>query len=233
MRVHYLQHVPFEDLGSIEPWLMTQGHRISATALYANQTPPNVEDFDWLIVMGGPMGVYDTHEYPWLNAEKEFIRAAINNGRIVLGICLGAQLIADVCGAKVHRNAFREIGWHPLRPNLDLRDDPLTARFPDEMAVFHWHGDTFDLPEKARLLASSDACRNQGFALGDRVIGLQFHLETTEASAQALITHCASELDDSQYVQSAAEIMADPTRFQAINQLMAKILCYCESVGSV
>lgn len=232
MKVHYLQHVPFEGLGSIEPWLMAKGHTITTTAMYANQTPPMLNDFDWLIVLGGPMGVYDTQQYPWLDAEKTLIRAAIDNGKIVLGVCLGAQLIADVCGAKVYRNAHREIGWHPLRGNPVLTDHPLATLFRNEITVFHWHGDTFDLPDRAMLLASSDACPNQAFVLHDRVIGFQFHLETTKASAKALIEHCGSELDGTHFVQTADDIMAEPERFRIINHLMTKVLEYCESLAA-
>ncbi len=231
-KIHYLQHVSFEDLGSIEPWLQAQGHTMTSTALYANQTPPAAADFDWLIVLGGPMGVYDTQQYPWLTAEKALIRTAIDQGRIVLGICLGAQLIADVCGASVRRNACREIGWHPVRRNPALSDHPVAALFPSVTDAFHWHGDTFELPDQARLLASSDACSNQGFLLGDRIMGLQFHLETTEAGARALIEHGSTELDGTDYVQSATEIMADPGRFRDINQLMERVLTYLDRLGS-
>lgn len=231
MKIHYLQHVPFEGPGSMEPWLLAQGHTITSTAFHANQAPPAADAFDWLIVMGGPMGVYDTQQYPWLETEKALIRAAIDQSRIVLGICLGAQLIADVCGAKVRRNPCREIGWHPVRRNPALSHHPAAALFPSETDAFHWHGDTFELPNRAWLLASSDACDNQCFLLGDRIMGLQFHLETTEASARALIEHCGDELDGTDYVQSAAEIMADPGRFRDINRLMERVLAYLDRLG--
>lgn len=110
MRVHHLQHVPFEGLSSIESILKEKGHQLSATHLYDDQSLPSINDIDWLIVMGGPMGIYDEESYPWLSAEKRFIKEAINSGKIVLGICLGAQLIADALGARIYKNEHREIG---------------------------------------------------------------------------------------------------------------------------
>ena len=113
MRVHYLQHVPFEGIGSMEPFLIDGGHRVSSTRLYLRATLPPIDAFDWLIVMGGPMGVGDEGRYKWLAREKAFIKAVVESGKIVLGICLGAQLIAEALGAAVTKNRCREIGWFP------------------------------------------------------------------------------------------------------------------------
>jgi len=121
MRIHYLQHVPFEDLSSIDPILREKGHELTATHLYKGQQIPLVKEIDWLIVMGGPMGIYDEAKHPWLNVEKLFIKQAIESNKIVLGICLGAQLIADALGAKVCQNRHREIGWFNISrsPEVD------------------------------------------------------------------------------------------------------------------
>jgi len=229
MNVHYLQHVPFEGLGSMESWLINQGHTISVTHLYNNEELPPINNIDWLIVMGGPMGVEDQAIYPWLTKEKSYIKQAIDQNKIVLGICLGAQLIADVLGAYVIKNSFREIGWFPTQlSEATIKETDLGAALPKEFEAFHWHGDTFAIPENAIHLASSEACPNQGFVLNEKVVGLQFHLETTAASALDLTIHCKNELDNSQYVQTADEILGKPERFEKINQIMEVILSYLE-----
>ncbi|MEN8174845.1 MAG: type 1 glutamine amidotransferase [Pseudomonadota bacterium] len=224
MRVHHLQHVPFEGLGSIESVLLNKGHRLSATHLYADQPLPAVSELDWLIVMGGPMGIYDEAEYPWLQAEKRFIREAIDAGKRVLGICLGAQLIADALGARVYRNPYREIGWFDITRSAGTEGTALSSAIPEQVEVFHWHGDTFDIPEGATLLGSSEACKNQAFVMDDRVVGFQFHLETTPRSAADLIENGRHELDGSRYVQSEDEMLADSRRFSNINRVMSSVL---------
>ncbi len=229
MRAHYLQHVPFEGLGSIETWLRARGARISDTQLYDGARLPDLDGIDWVIAMGGPMSVNDEAQLPWLVAEKRFVADAIARGKVVLGICLGAQLIANALGAAVARNRQPEIGWFPITRVAAAGTHPLAAVFPSEVEVFHWHGETFDLPPGAVHLARSAACEHQAFALGDRVVGLQFHLETTPASAAALAEHCADELRPAPYVQSAAEMLARPERFARINTLMAALLDHLAS----
>jgi GMP synthase-like glutamine amidotransferase len=224
MRIHYLQHVPFEDLSSIEPILRKKGHELTATHLYKGQQLPLVKEIDWLIVMGGPMGIYDEAKYPWLNAEKLFIKQAIESNKIVLGICLGAQLIADALGAKVCQNKHREIGWFNISRSPKVDDTVLSEVIPDQMEAFHWHGDTFDIPQGAKAIGASEACQNQGFIINNRIAGFQFHLETTLQSASALINNCRDELDESQYVQTESEILSNNQRFTNINQVMCSVL---------
>ena len=207
MRIHYLQHVPFEGIGSMEAYFISHGHKLSSTHLYLNETFPQLHDFDWLIVMGGPMGVGDELQYSWMSKEKSFIKSAIESGKIVLGICLGAQLIAEVLGAKVYKNSDREIGWFPINVSEHVSNTILRGVFPQGIEVFHWHGDTFDVPVPSVLLASSEACQNQGFIVGDRIVGLQFHLETPPDSAKALVENCRNELDGSKFVQNEKEIL--------------------------
>lgn len=223
MRAHYLQHVPFEGLGSIGTWLVSAGYAITGTKLFESADFPDLDQIDLVIAMGGPMSVNDEDEYPWLTAEKEFIRNAIELGKPVLGICLGAQLIANAMGAKVYKNTESEIGWFPVRRVAHASAD--SFGFPDSSQVFHWHGETFDLPAGAILLASSEGCVNQAFQLGAAVIGLQFHLETTPESARALVANCRDELKSSRYVQTENEILAvDVGGYAAINKLMACVL---------
>ena len=231
MRAHYLQHVPFEGLGSMESWLEAAGYTITVTRFFESAVLPAVAEIDLLVVMGGPMSVNDELDNPWLVAEKRFIRAVIDAGRPVLGVCLGAQLIASAMGARVYPNPVKEIGWFPVRDTA-----PAVApvfRFPPSVEVFHWHGETFDLPDGAVRLASSDGCLNQAFQVGDSVIGLQFHLETTSESAHAIISNCRDELVPAQYIQAEAEILAaGPPRYAAINRLMGELLAYLRDCGS-
>jgi len=224
MHIHYIQHVVFEGLGAMQPYLLDKGHKLSATHLYAGESLPSVDTFDWLIVMGGPMGIYDYAAYPWLKAEKTFIKQAIGAGKTVLGVCLGAQLIADVMGKQVYGGKHKEIGWFDIHKSPELQGTILDDVFPQSLQVFHWHGDMFDVPEGAQALASSAACPNQGFIFEDRVVGFQFHLETTFESASALIENCGDELDGSQYVQSKEEMLGEQTRFKRLNQTMYGVL---------
>lgn len=224
MKVHYLQHVPFETPGSILPYLHDKGAQIQATHLYKNEDLPEVNDFDLLIVMGGPMGIADEDEYPWLAPEKALIKATIDSGKKVLGICLGAQLIADAMGADVSKNAHREIGWFDISASAKLADTLLAGVFPEKTSVFHWHGDTFAIPNEAIPIASSDACQNQGFIYDNHVIALQFHLEITQEGASGIINNCRNELDGSTFVQDESTILANGQGFEHINSLMNQLL---------
>ncbi len=215
----------------MEPWFLQREHQLSSTHFYKGDGVPSRDDFDWLVVMGGPMGVHDDLEYPWLREEKSLIRESIDGGKIVLGICLGAQLIADVMGAKVTKNKYREIGWFPIDSEIDDSESPLADTFPGKLDVFHWHGDTFEIPQGARLLATSEACSNQGFLYDNQVVALQFHLETTPESAAALVQNCSGELDGSKYVQSGTEMLSDASRFDRINRVMAALLEKLEKVS--
>ena len=228
MRIHYLQHVAFEGLGYIETWARKRGHGLKATALFGGQPLPPVDDFDLLVVMGGPMGVYDYADHAWLTQEKTFIEQVLRQGKKVLGICLGAQLIADVLGAKVFKNQHKEIGWHPVERVPDASNAPLADLIPDRCFAFHWHGDTFDLPAGTIHLAKSDACRHQAFFYPPGGLGLQFHLESTPKSIEALIAHCGHEMVPGPYIQSPAEIRGQSERIVASNELMGRILTYFE-----
>jgi GMP synthase-like glutamine amidotransferase len=225
MRAHYFQHVPFEGLGSIETWMKEAGYTITCTQFYRSTEFPKIRKIDFLVVMGGPMSVNDEDAYPWLPVEKRFIRDTIKHGIPVLGICLGAQLIASAMGADVYPNHVKEIGWFPVQRVSSMERS--IFRFPPTAEVFHWHGETFDLPSGATLLASSAACENQAFQFGRAVIGLQFHLETTPESACEIVSNCRDELVPSQYVQTEEEILsAKPDQYEAINRMMSDILCY-------
>jgi len=184
MRIHWFQHLPFEGLGSMGAYFHNAGCKSTSTHFYLNQPLPDINSFDWLIIMGGAMSANDDAKYPWLTAEKQFIKKAIDSDKIVIGVCLGAQLIAAALGAKVYRNKYKEIGWFDITPAKDAKKTILADCFAATQTAFHWHGDTFDLPNRAIHLASSDACKNQGYIIDGCVIGFQFHLETTVDSAK-------------------------------------------------
>ena len=228
MNIHYLQHVPFEGLGSIEQWAIGKGHHLSVTRLYAGDHLPSLERFDMLIIMGGPMSVHDEFEHVWLKAEKWFVRQVIEEGKPVLGICLGAQIIAEVLGGTVGPGREKEIGWFPITLGPEFAASNLGQRFPGSMEVFHWHGETFSIPDGAQHIASSEVCENQGFIYNDRVIGLQFHLETTRISAEAIIDNSGHELVEGPYIQHADEMLGSEMRFAEANRLMAVFLEHLE-----
>jgi GMP synthase-like glutamine amidotransferase len=224
MKIHYLQHVPFEGLGSIEPWIVDRNYSLSATRFYASDPLPNIEDIDWLIVMGGSMNIYEDDRYPWLTEEKRFIDRAIKQNKIVIGICLGAQLIADVLGAKVYAGQYKEIGWLPIELTAMAKNTAVFNSLPQQLMAFHWHGDTFDLPAGAIHLARSEACQNQAFVYNEKVLGLQFHLESTKDSVQQIVNNCADELVEGKYIQKSAEMLLRNANFSTIDRAMNGIL---------
>jgi GMP synthase-like glutamine amidotransferase len=232
MRLHYFQHVSFEGLGSIEPWAKKMAYEITSTRFFAKDPFPNLDDIDWLIVMGGPMGIYEEEKYPWLSSEKKYIEQAVIRGKIVLGICLGAQLIAYVLGAKIYPNKHKEIGWFPIQKTHETAQTRLADFLPNEIDAFHWHGDTFDIPKGAIHFVKSEACENQGFIYDDHVVALQFHLETMEKSAKELIDNCLDDITEGPFIQSSVEIFSDKKRFEKINFLMSELLNHLSYVSS-
>ncbi len=224
MNIHYIQHVAFEGLGSIEPWVQQNAHFLTGTRPYLNEEFPPIEDIDMLVVMGGPMNIYEESKYPWLVEEKRFLDKAISKGRSVLGICLGAQLLAGVLGARVYANKNKEIGWFPVETTENARTSTLFNTFPQCLEAFHWHGDTFDIPQGAKQIARSAGCENQAFVYDERIVGLQFHLETTLASAQQLIANCADEIVPGPYIQEVQEMVANKQGFAVINSTLQELL---------
>lgn len=224
MRIQVLQHAAFEGLGSIEPWLEARKAEIGYTRFFENPVLPAPDAADMIILMGGPMSVHEEEAFPWLAAEKHFIRAAAGRGIPMLGICLGAQLIAHAMGARVYRNRVKEIGWFPVR-SVSAPEGCL--HLPASCTAFHWHGETFDLPAGAQHLARSEACANQAFQLNRNIVGLQFHLEATPATVAALLEHCGDEIVPGPYVQSAHAVQHVPPAFYpAIHGVMDEVLSH-------
>jgi GMP synthase-like glutamine amidotransferase len=207
LRIHYFQHIGFEGLGCIEEWTSSSGHSLSTTKFFENEKLPRISDFDWLIIMGGPMSVHDEDQYPWLVSEKRFIREAIDAGKIVLGICLGSQLVSAALGAKVYKNSEIEIGWFDIEPTCFAKSGSLQFLPEVRTKVFHWHGDTFDIPVNAIHLAYSKGCKNQAYIYKDKVLALQFHLEPTAEMICKWIENAGDNLSTGNFVQSEKEIL--------------------------
>lgn len=224
MNVHYLIHSPGEGLGAMEAWFVARGHRLSRTRLYAGERLPDVRRLDWLVIMGGPMGVYEEQAHPWLREEKGFIRRALERDLPVLGVCLGAQLLAEALGGTVSPHRHREIGWFPVTLTEQGAAHPLFAGLPRRFTPLHWHGDSFSIPPGAVHLARSEACENQAFAYGDKVLGLQFHIEALPSLVEFFWEADQEDLEPGPYVQSGGEILGDPTRCSAVHPLMTTLL---------
>ena len=210
LRIHALYHVDFEDLGYIGQWAANRGHKISYTRFYDDDPTlaplPEPDNFDWLIVMGGPMSIHDEADYPWLVDEKRLMQPSIDQGKTVIGFCLGAQLIADALGAKVAPSGIKEIGWLPIKLTEAGQCHSLLQDLPKEaFTVFHWHGDGFDCPRGATPIATSETWSNQGFiyqtpehqALGTWVMGWQCHFEVTPESMVKMVANGQDYINES------------------------------------
>ena len=228
MRIHCNLHETFEGPGCINDWIKQKDYITTASHTYLNETYPSMEQFDWLIIMGGTMSTYEEEKHKWLQAEKKFIRQAIESDKIVLGICFGAQMIAEALGGKVYPAKEQEIGWFPIdmnKNNLPAGLSPL----PVNPTVFHWHGDTFDLPDEAVHLASSEATINQAFIYHNRVMALQYHHELTTKAISLMNEKLGAQLSKARYVQSAEEIMKGVSHIDENSRIMFKIMDYLDS----
>jgi GMP synthase (glutamine-hydrolysing) len=224
MKIHYLQHVPFEDVAYMGNWAKENGIHFGRIRLYENDPYPPLSDVEALIIMGGPMSTGDDQIYSWLKSEKAYIREAINNNKFVIGICLGAQLIAVVLGAEVYPNSHKEIGWFPVYKTPQSHNTSLGKILPESFMAFHWHGDTFAIPDGAVHLFESRACKNQAFVYGDRVIALQFHLESTESSVESLIQYCGNELTSAPFIQTVDQIRRGYRHISSSNALITSLM---------
>lgn len=224
-RIHVFQHVAIEGPGSLTTWFEQNNCPVKYTRFYEPEFKfPDLADFDRLVVMGGPMGVNDELDYSWLKEEKELIKAAIDNGKTVVGICLGAQLIASALGKNVYSNKHTEIGWFPIFKTQIAEHDSLLEGIRRETQVFHWHGDTFDIPAQAKHLFYSEACPNQSFRIGNKVLALQFHLEVTAESIDNMISAFGDQLSKGKFVQSAEQIRSQTKHLHANNQLLFELM---------
>ena len=220
-------HVPYEGLGSLEYYFVSRGWELSVTRWFAGERAPEMSQIDLLIVMGGPMNVGDEQEHPWLLQEKRAIEQALRLGVPAMGVCLGGQLLATVMGAEVKRNQHTEIGWFPLRWEVDPQNALLTD-LPAVVTPFHWHSDTFDIPSGATRFASSEACAHQGFFVESKVLALQFHFAMLPSNVANLYEACGTDLLSDTYVQTMEQVLSSPNHFvqasRDLTQLVSNFL---------
>lgn len=231
LRIHALFHTDYEDLSFIKHWAINHQHTITYTRSYNKDTLPALGSFDWLIVMGGPMSVHDEDNHPWLIEEKRLIKQSMDSGKTVIGVCLGAQLIAHCLGASVKPAGVKEIGWLPIQLTKDAQAHPLLQDLPKQaFTVFHWHGDGFEYPQGAIPLATSAAWPNQGFlyqtpqqkALGTWVMAWQCHFEVTKESIVKMVANGDNAIQKGlinypKTVQSPTEIITLGDKYIANN----------------
>jgi GMP synthase-like glutamine amidotransferase len=213
MRIHCFQHARYESPATILEWVEKNGHSINYTNFYeVGYVFPALSSFDALLIMGGPMNVDEVDDFPWLSMEKQLIRVAITAGKKVLGICLGAQLIAASLQSKVYKAAEKEIGFFPVQFSAAALQHPFFDHFTATYTLFHWHGDTFDLPADAILFASTNVCAHQAFMIGDNTLALQFHPEMNAEAIEELILHDGHELEEQgDHIQSAEQMRSGQT----------------------
>ena len=222
LRLAVLQHVHFEGPAAIADWAHRAGHELHLSGRDRGDRLPPEEGIDGLVVLGGPMSVNDGDRYPWIAHERALIRRTIDAEKPVLGICLGAQLIASALGAAVYPGV-KEIGWFPVR-RADPADASAAPALPERFTPLHWHGDTFELPPGAERLAETDAVPNQAFRIGHHVLGLQFHLEATPASLEQLVAHAGGEIGDGPFEQPAAAIRAAAAHSPDLHAILDPLL---------
>lgn len=210
-----VRNIEMEDLGIFAEVFEARGESFTYCDAYANAALPDPTAAAGVVVLGGPMNVYEEARYPFLALEDAFLKVALRAGVPTLGICLGAQLIAKASGARVRRGPAKEIGWLPIEQTPEASSDPLFAGLPSSLQVFHWHGDTFDLPAGARHLARSALCAHQAYALGRCVYGLQFHFEVTPAMIESWLqaTVNAGDVAEIGGAARAAAIRQETERF--------------------
>lgn len=200
-RLCVLQHADDEGLGSMHHWFTEHGFDINTVRIDRGEALPPHNSFDWLVVMGGPMGVYEEAQYPWLREEKAWLKQAIESEKKTLGVCLGAQLIASALDASVYPNDTFEVGWYPI-----IRTDPSASWLPQQTTLLSWHGDCFDLPRGAKAFATSELTPCQGFRYGNRTWALQFHVEADASTVHAFLEAGGGELPQGEGVQSIEQL---------------------------
>lgn len=217
--IDVLQHVPHEGPGLIANWAKENQHQLKIHLLFEeNAHVPN--DSDFLIVLGGPMGINDTAEFAWLADERALIKRLSEQNKPIFGVCLGAQQIAATFGSEITVNKEKEVGWFPIKRTSDK-----LPFFPESLHVFHWHQDTFSLPAGATRLFSSEGCLNQAFLYAENIIGLQFHFEMEKAGIETILQIDEEFITPGKYVQSLAAVKAEDVP-EDNKQMLEAILDY-------
>jgi len=229
MRIHCLQHSHLGGEIYLPVWAAERGYHWASSIVPAVPSLPAPEDLDCLIVLGGPMSVWEEVEYTWMKAEKRLMEALIAAGKPILGICLGAQLLADVLGARTYTGKQKEIGWRFVETTAESRAHPVGAVLPDTFETFLWHADSFDLPDGATHIARSALFESQAF-VWEQVLALQFHLEVRPDWVRKIVERDAGELKESEYVQPRETVLGKPEGlYRANNAVMERLLdCWLE-----
>ncbi len=228
MKIHCIRHEPFEGLACIQDWIKSNKHKLTFTHTHLGQSYPSEVDFDLLIIMGGTASLYDKKNKDWLKTESKFVNRAVIANKKILGICLGAQILARVLGAEVYKNEKKEIGWF----DTHFSDDGISAMpfLPKRIEALHWHGDTFDIPKGAKRIASSEITPNQGFIYKNNILALQFHLELDFDSLRKITRALKNELTEAEVnIQTAEQIMSRKDLIESNNTLIFKILDFMAS----
>ena len=226
LKIQCFLHVPFEGPGVIADWISKNNHILEYTRFYEGDSLPDPGSIDMLVIMGGPMNVFDFHIHPWMQEEIEWVTAFIVSRKPVLGVCLGAQIIAASLGSEVYPGDHKEIGWYNLKFLPAMGVFRICKDLPSSRKAFHWHGDTFQLPKGAVRIAESRAFANQGFIYEERVMALQFHLEVTPEAVKGMVINCGKELVEAPYIQSAEEIQDKQEHYRDNYALMFQFLDY-------
>ncbi|MCE8005341.1 type 1 glutamine amidotransferase [Billgrantia ethanolica] len=222
MHLHLLQHSPYHGPGRIADWLSSMGHSHTVFHLYDGETPPSLADGDALILLDGPMHVLDDAQHPWLKRERKLIARALDGNKPLLGIGLGARMMATELGATVGRGTFAEVGWHEVTLAPESPFD-----LPERFTAFMWHRDVFALPDEALPLGGSSGSPVQGFAWdAGRALGLLCHLEVTRAGVDALLAEGERPegSEASPHAQPDEAILADDRRFDRLAPLLDRLL---------
>jgi GMP synthase-like glutamine amidotransferase len=230
MRIHVIKHERLEGPGAIAAWAGERGHRTATTELSLGEPLPRPADFDALVLMGGSMSVNDEDRFAWLRPEKQLVRDSLDAGRKILGICLGAQMIASALGAPVTQNPEKEIGWFPVEATDAGWEHPFWLGLPRALPVFHWHGETFGLPKGAVHLLRSAACEHQGYAIGSQALALQCHPEVDAVSVAEMVENGRGELESGRWfiqteeaikIQSAPLARLRPVLYRLLDQWLS------------
>ncbi|MFC1555491.1 type 1 glutamine amidotransferase [candidate division KSB1 bacterium] len=224
MRVHYLLHNFFVRPAEVDTWVKKNSHSVTQTLLYENDPFPGLNDFDFLIIFGGTMGVYEGENYSWMKPEKKFVEKVIKNKKAVFGICMGAQLLADVLGGKVYKNSHKEIGWHEVEMKPDAQDSSIFGNLPERFPAVHWHGDLFEVPDSCFSIASSIITPNQAFEYNKITAATQFHPEYNLFSLQESIQYSPEDVGSGPYAQTEQEILSGAHQLPAMHNILFSIL---------